>query len=250
MAVNNFTVADFLRRLNIKLRRHAGSIDTADKVAALEEAQQEVWSTLLRASAAWFVAESQNVTSGNDDFFPVLVPATREYSLPKNFHQMYYVDVFESGQEDLEFLSAYMDATKYKKKRRSGAATNTGEKEYYYDVVGTNPSRFVMAQALPTTIASLDVKLFYVKILDRLADETDSIDDTILPFIGPATSYAASMLAAGVGAEELSSYWMKHWMERKSELPLIANRLLADAPIISGHSGDLPPKRAHVSGKV
>jgi len=250
MAVNNFTVADFLRRLNIKLRRHAGAIDTADKVAALEEAQQEVWSTLLRASAAWFVVESQNVTSGDDDFFPVLVPATREYDLPKNFHQLYYVDVFESGQEDLEFLSGYMTANKYKQKRRSGAATAAGEKEYYYDVVGTNPSRFVMAQALPTAVTSLDVKLFYVKILDRLVAETDSIDDTILPFIGPATSYAASMLAAGVGAGELSSLWMNHWTLRKSELPLIATRLLADAPIVSGLSGDLPPQRDHVSGKV
>lgn len=245
MAVDGFTVDDFMRQVNLKLRAdHAGSIEDLDKIAALEEAKSQVWRLLVASDNGWFVVPSQK-SPGADDHFPDITQAAgRSYDLPPAFHQMYYVDVTTAAKQDFKFIATQMRDSTYRAKRRTttAAAASAGKKEYYYDIVGINPAKLVLAEGLPTSEV-LAVTIFFVKMLDRWTALTDSVDDMILPFMPVVVTRAAQILAAGVDDREMASELRDEWQEQKAELLAVAPRLLSDpAGLLDSASGKRPRK--------
>ncbi len=251
MAVDGYTVADFIRQVNLKLRAdHAGSIFDLDKIAALEEAKSQVWRLLVASDNGWFVVPSQK-SPGADDHFPDITQAAgRSYDLPPAFHQMYYVDVTTASKQDFKFLATQMRDSKYRGKRRTttAAAATSGEKEYYYDIVGANPAKLVLAEGLPTSEV-LAVTIFFVKILDRWTALTDSVDDMILPFMPVIATRAAQILAAGVGDQEMAGQLRAEWQEQRAEILAVSPRLLSDPAQITDLSDGPTPQRVTQAGR-
>ena len=245
MAVDGYTVDDFIRQVNLKLRAdHAGSIEDLDKIAALEEAKSQVWRLLVASDNGWFVVPSQNSPSADDHFPDITQAAGRIYDLPPAFHQMYYVDVTTASKQDFKFIAIQMRDSTYRKKRRttSAAAASSDEREYYYDIIGANPAKLVLAEGLPTSVV-LAVTIFFVRILDRWTALADSVDDMILPFMPVVVTRAAQILAAGVGDKEMASDLRAEWQEQRAEILAITPRLLSDpAGLLDSASGKRPQK--------
>lgn len=252
MAVDGYTVNDFLRQVNLRLRKdHAGAIENKDKIAAMEEAKSQLWRLLVASDNGWFVVSSQ-VSPGADDHFPQITAADgRSYDLPPAFHQMYYVDITTATKQDFEFYNTQMRDEKFKKKRRTTSASNAlaAERVYYYDIIGINPAKLLMAEGLPTGEV-LDVTIFFVRLLDRWTAVADSVDDMVLPFLPAIAAGAASLLAPGRGDTSLASSLRDDWDRMKSEVLAVSDRLIADPKLSSGLSAAVPPTKVTQGGKL
>lgn len=245
MAISGFTVADAIRRVNFRLRSHAAAIPKADKIAAIDEAQHELWRLLVLSDRGWFVVQSQSDTPADDDYFPDLTNGTKEYDLPPNFFQMYYVQA-SGGAADYWLNFEPMSGKDFKDNRRKTSNVSSTEKQYYYDVVGHDPRRLVMAEDIPSAVSPLGVTLFYVKFLDRLTAETDSIDTVLWPFIGAAADYAAACLAGGVGDTAMEDRLLAKWDAKRMEIQASAEPNKADPS--TARQPAIEPARTHTQG--
>lgn len=251
MAVTGFTVGDFLRNVNLKLRlNHAGSIEKEDKIAALEEGKSKIWRALVASDEGWFVVQSQRVTPSADDHFADITNLVLVHNLPKNFHQMYFIDLPEAGKQDTRFEPTTMREKPFRDDRRATSATPAGTKEYLYDIIGVNPVKLVLVRLITATLSPLQVTLHYVRMLDRWTAEADNVDDILLPFMPAVTAYATRLLAAGSGDQALRASLDEDWQSAFNEVMAVAARDKSGVLTVSGTTDASHRRKVSETGKL
>ena len=241
MPVNGFTVGDVVRLVNLRLRAHAAAIPKRAKIAAIDDAHSEFWRTAVLANTGWFVRDAAVPLTVTDD--------ETEYELPDDFYRLYFL-AGADGAEELVFEYAPMTELPFVKHRRTGGPTPSGTTQYFYDIVGSNPASIVFSRPAPVGGGNLTVNYKYVRLLDRLTAEADSIDEVAWPFVGAAADYAAGMLAGGVGDSGLAQELMGRWAAKREEIVAMADRNVFGPMAQTGLARTLPAQRAAGQGSV
>lgn len=250
MAVDGFTVATIIPRIRQRLRRHASAIARADYIDAIDDAQRELWKVLVLSNNGWFVVQSQNATPGNDDYFADMTAGDRDFALPANFHQMYYVDVTAASYLDTAIQFSPMSEQPYKDKRRTTTAVASAQREFLYDIT-SHPPYMRLAEPLHADLDGLTVTLHYVRALDKLSAADDSLDHLPIQFWPFVADNAAAQLARGLAdAADLASYYEQRVMNAKPEIATAANRNMADSPTVSGKPRTFEWQRETQTGRL
>ncbi len=236
MAVNGFTVADLLSRLNMRMRRHAANIPQKHKIEALDEGQSQMWREVVRRRRGWFVDEA-TVTINPTDF---------EYALPDECFSIYNIEG-PDGARYFNFHFSPMSEHQFQEARRKNEPTESATADYYYDVVGQNPMLLVMANRIPVNATPMGLAVKYVRMLDRLTALNQTIDDTVWPFAGAVVNAAAALLTAGVGGE-LAGAFAQAFANDMDSIGDVANRNDAGVTLVSGGPESVSPERSSLYG--
>lgn len=216
MATSQFTVADAIARVDQLVRSHAASISRRDKIEAIDAANQQLWRLMALGYEGWFVTNTDLSLTDSDD----------DYDLPSNYHHAYFLEVTTSGKKDFRFKPAQMTSKEFRDKRRNLNTADSDARDFYFDIIGEDPAVFKLAQNIPAG-ETLNLRVWYVKRLDKLTATTDTLDPAIIPFFGPLCVCAAASLVAPRNLD-LAAVLKADWAAQFSELMALVNRTASE----------------------
>lgn len=171
--------ADLLKTVTDRLLGYANVMSATAYLDFLNEAKDEVWTALKTMNQDYFGETSQNIDPTADNYFPSLVSTTRNYTLPKDFSAIRFIEPVSPGFEQIVFKFCNLESPEFQSARRSANVDKTlsPSVEYWYTIFGKD--QFIMAIWPEQTMA---VTLYYIR---RLHD--------IIAFnVGTATVASAS----------------------------------------------------------
>lgn len=229
MTVQDYTGGELVDGALARLGGYANAIDPVDMLEFINEGKNELWGYLKGVRADYFGRFSQRVTATDDDYFPDLVPGTREYELPPACREVKTIEVTTPGYETVQFEHADMSSPQFKDARQEANAAGSssggtgGPVVYYWDVFGT---QFVMAQYPETTMA---VKLGFIEAIPDI-ELSEQVAKILFPFLSKLKTYGAKRASLGLRDMSLFEAWRQQWKEDlQSTLTAAATRQIADS---------------------
>lgn len=147
----------------------------AQLLRSTNRAKDRVWNEVKRLKDDWFVTSRTSLdgtlTILTESYAATgfeLVAGTREYTLPFDVSEVKLIEVITSGYEWVKFIHA--DLTSVAMRALREETENQSPGAVYFDLVGERT--LTIASKLDTT---LDLRLWYVPILDDLVIDTDTL---------------------------------------------------------------------------
>jgi len=142
----------------------------------LDRSKDRVWNEVKRLKDDWFLRNRTSLdgtlTILTESYAATgfeLVAGTREYTLPFDVSEVKLIEVTTSGYETVRFV--HRDLASWEMRGLRELTTNQTPDTIYFDLVGERT--LTIAPAVDTT---LDLRLWYVPILDDLAADTSTLE--------------------------------------------------------------------------
>lgn len=214
------TVATLIPIMDVSLYGKSKDISTDVKIAALNQAKNEVWKVMVGADPQenWFVA-SQSLS---------IVAGTREYALAAGTHQLRQIEVATADYATIEFTKARLDDEEFRRLRALTGASSSSI--IPYDVYGSPPGTLMLAVYPP---AAMTLTVWYI----ALPAEWTALDTNIDQF--PADTYnlicdwAVNKLLLSKSPEEWGQF-MQQWDRDITRWMLTARRDNSEAEVVRG----------------
>lgn len=191
-----------------RLGGYGNAFDSEVIFGAINDGKDEVWAILKELNDEYFLEETQNSDAAADDYFANLAVNTREYDLPENLAAIKFIEVTNSGYEDVEFVYRDMGSEDFKAARRDSTASNTTQNTnpYYYTIGKQN--RLIMAQFPEIAFA---LRIWYIKAWDDIETDQDIVDFAVAPYVKKIADFAVKRLVLALKDPELFSAWREEW---------------------------------------
>lgn len=220
---------------NAFLGGYQNAVDEGVMLTLLNEGKNEVWMILKSLRADWFMTSSQNTDSTKNNFFDKMSQASRQYTLPNNYHEMKFIEVLDVGMEDTEFIYRDMATSEWKDLRRSNtnqAPNSTSNIQYHYDIVGKN--QLLLAEYPQINFTAV---LWYVRMVPDFSIN-DPIDEIVYPYASKIAMYATKLLMLTNQDPEMWKAWKDEWKEGVQRIAMSASpRQIADTVYVESWDG-------------
>jgi hypothetical protein len=227
-ALTGKAVADLV---TLQLAGTGNAHDPGGYISLINVAKDKVRRVVAALREDYFVVASQTTTSGDDDYFAALSTTVREYSLPRGFLRIRFIEVLTSGYENCEFVYRPMNHPDFKGQRRNSTNNSPSIADptyrYYYTIVGQN--KFVMA-AYPAV--ALTLKLWFERQLPDIELE-EPIPELLHPFIAAMADFVVGRLTLMDNRESYAA-WLMEWKNDLREIEAESKqRNIADPQVVT-----------------
>lgn len=215
---------------------YQNAVDSSVQLSLLNEGKNEVWMILKSLRADWFIQKSQSTDSTQNNYFGPLVTTAREYPLPKDYHEMKFVEILDVGLEDTEFIFRDMASAQWKDLRRAStnqSPSGTSVMAYHYDIIAQGT--MILAE-FPAQNFNQPV-LWYVRMVPDFG-VGDPIDQIIYPYSSKIAMYAAKIIMLQNQDEEMYERWVGEWKDAVARIAMSASpRQISDTVYIDAWDG-------------
>lgn len=213
--------------VNSRIRASTNAFDPEDILGFINDAANETWKILRSIREDYFETFSQNTISTDDDYFGLLSTTVREYSLPRNYQEIRFIEVLDSGHEGVEFRPKDHSSTEFQNRRRTSTALGEGtaRSDYFYDIIG---ARTLMLSQFPEI--TFNLRIWYIRSLVRL-DVDSQLDEILYPYSDDMAKYAAHLATLSLRDETLSDRWLKIWKDSVHRTETVARMRQSSGPV-------------------
>lgn len=206
--------------MQAQLGGYANAIDPKEAMPLLSEGKNEVWAVLKEVREDYFVRSSQNTNATADDYFAKLTTTSREFTLPKDFHQLKFFEVLDGGFQEVEFVHRDLASEEFKDARRAATAqgSTSPRSSYLYDIIG---KRTLMLAQYPER--AFELKCWYVRSLPDI-DISQIIDEILFPYVNAIATYATKLVMLSLQDNQMSKQWHDTWREKVRSLEAAAGQ--------------------------
>lgn len=235
-AIPNVNGQYLIDLVNGLLGGYQNAVNTDVILALLNEGKNEVWMILKNLRADWFIQKTQNADSTQNNYFGPMNTATREYALPKDFQEMKFIEVLDTGYEDVSFVYRDMASAVWKELRRGSTNSPSGSQAnlaYHYDIVGKN--QLVLAEYPEFNFQQ--VVLWYVRVIPDFS-AADPIDEIVYPYVNKIAFYAAKLAMLPLQDQPMYAAWKEEWKESVVRIASSADpRQISDTVFVDSFDG-------------
>jgi hypothetical protein len=208
--IQNYTGQQLVDGALARLGGLSNAVDPADMLDFINEGKNELWAYLKGVRQDYFGRSSQSATSTNDDYFPALSTAVREYDLPKECREIKAIECTTDGYEGMKFAHRDMSSPEWQDSRTASNENSGSADDYthtiYWDIFG---EQLVFASYPP---AALAITLRYIRALPDI-ELNEPIESFLFPYFGKLKTYGAMRGTLGVRDFQGFQEWREQWRQ-------------------------------------
>lgn len=212
MPIPNVNGATLLNLTIAQLGGYGNAFDPNDLISYINEGKDEIWAILKGTREDYFLQSSQSTTANDDNYFAKLSTTSREFTLPKDFHQMRMIEVLDSGYEEVDFEYKPMSSAEFVEERRASTSTSSptsNRNTYLYTIGGKD--QLILAQ-FPEI--AFELRLWYTRSLPNLTLSGGSnLDEIMFPFNNKIALFAAKRAMLPLQDPRMWQAWREEWRE-------------------------------------
>lgn len=207
---------DLFDMANQRLLGYQNAVKAEALLSYLNEGKDEIWAILKNLQEEYFMQQTQSTDASQLNFFPQMATNQRQYTLPQDFREIWYIEVETPGFEQMIFTYKDINDNDFREARRAANVDSTlsPSVEYFYTIFGKD--QLLIAQ-FPET--AFTVTIFYTRnILDFQLD--DPIAEILLPYSKKIADYAVKKAMLGLQDQEQFNVWRQEW---RDDITMIAS---------------------------
>lgn len=234
------TGKEVLDLVTIQLGGAANAHDEDDILRLINIGKDKVRRVVSMMREDYFVVQSQSSDATKDDYFAALSTSTREYTLPRGFLRIRFVECVTTGFEYVNFIYRPMAHPDFIQQRKSSTAQGTANNlttpfdSYVYTISGKN--KLVLA-AYPQ--AAFLLRIWFERQLPDI-EISEEIPEIIQDFVGPIADFVVGRLTLKDNRDAYVA-WIKEWKDDLREIEAESKqRNIADPQVVTDFSeGDM-----------